>query len=69
MCPANLGPYTRWEGSKKSLTSSEHFEFPHKSEIHRFLELNLNTLECKWLAMQTVFKDDIWLEMNARPED
>jgi hypothetical protein len=41
----------------------------HKSEIHQFSELNLNTLGCKWLAMQTVFTDDIWFEMNARPED
>jgi hypothetical protein len=69
MFPGNRGPYTQWEGSKKSLTSSEHSEFRHKSEIHQFLELNLNTLECKWLAMQIVFTDDIWLEMNARPED
>jgi hypothetical protein len=59
MCPNNLRPYImcpRWEGSKKSLTSSEHSEFPHKSEIHQFLELSLNTLECKWLAWKSVLQ-------------
>jgi hypothetical protein len=66
MCPGHV---LNGRVQKKSFSSSEHSELPHKSEIHQFLELNLNTLECKWLAMQTVFTDDIWLEMNARPED